>query len=209
MQDQGTAFTPPCPSDHINTAIWDFGHFIHTTNSPVGWDRGVWASRTPGQSAIQAFPWQLLSILFFSYFDAFVKLRQDGNQEAIGADEKLQKEHDRFRLSQAFTVTVAFTTMLIASVDEAIDETFFCLTCRNKHGTRKAETRAKPFIKNSEILNWFRSRSHLRLPAAGWGAVQGVFPLSTGSSDIRDSEQPLVNRRWMDGVKFSTEGKFF
>lgn len=121
MQEQGTAFTPPCPPDHINTGIWDFSHFIHTTNTPVGWERGVWTPWTPGQSAIRAFPWQLLSILFFSYFGAFVKLRQDGNQEAIGADEKLRKEHDRFRVSQAFTVTVAFTTMLIASVDKAID----------------------------------------------------------------------------------------
>lgn len=32
-----------------------------------------------------------------------------GNQEAIGADQKLQKEHDRFRLSEAFTTTVTFT----------------------------------------------------------------------------------------------------
>lgn len=35
-------------------------------------------------------------------------------------------------------------------------------------------------------------------------------PLYTGinSSDLRDSKQPLVNRKWMDGVKFSTERKF-
>lgn len=44
------------------------------------------------------------------------------NQEVITADEKLQKEQDRLRLSQAFTMTITFTPTLFVSVEEAIDE---------------------------------------------------------------------------------------
>ncbi len=73
MQGQDGSETLPCPLSHINTAIWEFGHFIHKTNTPVGWDgrrrhccyvfnqrwRKTWAIMTPTL--------RKMSILFFSF----------------------------------------------------------------------------------------------------------------------------------------------
>lgn len=36
MQGQDGSKTLPCPAAHVNTAIWEFGHFIHRTNTLVG-----------------------------------------------------------------------------------------------------------------------------------------------------------------------------
>lgn len=138
---------------HINTAIWEFGHFVHKTNTPLGWDGCVWTPGLPGQSA---FLWQLLSIRFFSYFGfcGTKTSRESRRRQELRNDRKnrtdsvcrrlllptvnlhLRSVCQRWRSDwwmSAGKVTVYF--MILAFL--------FCLTCRNKHGTRKAETRGK------------------------------------------------------------------
>lgn len=87
------------PPNHINTGIWDFSHFIHTTNTPVGWERGVWTPWTPGQSAIRAFQTTAVDS-FLLLFWCFCKTK---TRWKPGGDRSWQEITKRTRQIQIIT----------------------------------------------------------------------------------------------------------